>query len=75
VENTDETYQRALEGAATMTITINASPRERRDNRTDELTEVELSKVSGGSQSSGAGAGKVKFNPFSITRKIDAASP
>src|ERR1700759_3293362 len=28
-----------------------------------------------GSQSSGAGAGRVKFNPFSITRKIDCASP
>jgi type VI secretion system secreted protein Hcp len=28
-----------------------------------------------GSQSSGAGAGKVTFNPFSITRKIDRASP
>ncbi len=28
-----------------------------------------------GSQSSGAGAGKVQFNPFSITRKIDLASP
>jgi type VI secretion system secreted protein Hcp len=28
-----------------------------------------------GSQSRGAGAGKVTFNPFSITRKIDAASP
>ncbi len=28
-----------------------------------------------GSQSSGAGAGKVSFNPFSITRKIDKASP
>jgi type VI secretion system secreted protein Hcp len=27
-----------------------------------------------GSQSSGAGAGKVTFNPFSITRKIDTAS-
>jgi type VI secretion system secreted protein Hcp len=27
-----------------------------------------------GSQSSGAGAGKVTFNPFSITRKIDKAS-
>jgi type VI secretion system secreted protein Hcp len=27
-----------------------------------------------GSQSSGAGAGKVTFNPFSITRKIDCAS-
>ena len=28
-----------------------------------------------GSQSSGAGAGKVTFNPFSITRKIDRFSP
>jgi len=28
-----------------------------------------------GSQSTGAGAGKVTFNPFSITRKIDKASP
>jgi type VI secretion system secreted protein Hcp len=28
-----------------------------------------------GSQSSGAGAGKVTFNPFSITRSIDTASP
>ncbi len=28
-----------------------------------------------GSQGGGAGAGKVTFNPFSITRKIDAASP
>jgi type VI secretion system secreted protein Hcp len=28
-----------------------------------------------GSQSSGAGAGKVTFKPFSITRKIDCASP
>lgn len=28
-----------------------------------------------GSQSAGAGAGKVTFNPFSITRKIDKASP
>jgi len=28
-----------------------------------------------GSQSKGAGAGKVTFNPFSITRKIDKASP
>ena len=28
-----------------------------------------------GSQSSGAGAGKVTFNPFSITRKTDKASP
>jgi type VI secretion system secreted protein Hcp len=28
-----------------------------------------------GSQSSGVGAGKVTFNPFSITRNIDRASP
>jgi len=28
-----------------------------------------------GSQSTGAGAGKVTFNPFSITRKIDLSSP
>jgi type VI protein secretion system component Hcp len=28
-----------------------------------------------GAQSSGAGAGKVTFNPFQITRKIDVASP
>jgi len=28
-----------------------------------------------GSQSSGSGAGKVTFNPFSITRKIDKSSP
>lgn len=28
-----------------------------------------------GSQSSGAGAGKITFNPFSITRKIDKLSP
>jgi type VI protein secretion system component Hcp len=59
-----------------MTIAINASAaRERRDNQTHELTEVELSKVTGGSPSSGAGAGKTEFNPFSITRKIDVASP
>src|SRR5437660_887327 len=28
-----------------------------------------------GSQSKGAGAGKVAFNPFSITRPIDKSSP
>ena len=28
-----------------------------------------------GSQATGAGAGKITFNPFSITRKIDKASP
>jgi type VI secretion system Hcp family effector len=28
-----------------------------------------------GSQSTGAGAGKITFNPFSITRKVDRSSP
>jgi hypothetical protein len=28
-----------------------------------------------GSQSTGAGAGKVTFNPFSITRRIDTSTP
>jgi type VI secretion system Hcp family effector len=28
-----------------------------------------------GSQSTGAGAGKVTFNPFSVTRKVDKSSP
>ena len=46
-----------------------------RDNRTDELTEVELSKATGGSQSTGAGAGKVTFNATQITKQSDAASP
>ena len=47
----------------------------------DELNEQDLNKVSGGdsfdieqalnisSQSTGAGAGKIAFSPFSITRK------
>jgi len=47
----------------------------------DELSEQDLNKVSGGesfdleqvlnirSQSTGTGAGKIAFNPFSITRK------
>jgi type VI protein secretion system component Hcp len=38
----------------------------------DELSEKELEKATGGD---GAGAGKVSFNPFSITRKIDKSSP
>ncbi len=49
---------------------------ERREQR--ELHNEELDQVSGGntgSQSTGAGAGKVTFNPFSITRKIDKSSP
>ena len=47
----------------------------------DEITEMSddrLDVVSGGnigSQSIGIGAGKITFNPFSITRKIDMSSP
>jgi hypothetical protein len=52
-----------------MTTVINSSAARERDNQTGDLTEVELSKVTGGSQSTGAGAGRVTFNPFSITRK------
>ena len=40
---------------------------------TNELSEAELEKATGGS--GGSGAGKVTFNPFSITRKIDKSSP
>ena len=39
------------------------------------LDEHEMSEVVGGGQSSGAGAGKVTFNPFSITRKVDTTTP
>jgi type VI protein secretion system component Hcp len=42
---------------------------------TKELSEAGLEKATGGSQSSGSSAGKVTFNPFSITRKIDKSSP
>jgi hypothetical protein len=35
----------------------------------NEISGTDLDKVAGGSQSSGAGAGKVCFNPFPITRK------
>jgi type VI protein secretion system component Hcp len=41
---------------------------------TKELS-ADLGMVTGGSQSSGSGAGKITFNPFSIARKIDRASP
>jgi type VI protein secretion system component Hcp len=49
--------------------------RPRNQTTTKELSEAELENATGGSQSSGAGAGKVTFNPFSITRKIDKSSP
>jgi type VI protein secretion system component Hcp len=42
-------------------------------DRQEELTESELCNVSGGG--SKTGAGKVTFNPFSITKHIDVASP
>jgi type VI protein secretion system component Hcp len=58
-------------GAVTMsTIIVNAKSCEQ--GRQQELTEAELANVDGGS---GAGAGKVTFNPFSITRHVDKASP
>jgi type VI secretion system Hcp family effector len=36
---------------------------------------VEQQVPSIGSQSGGAGSGKVTFNPFSVTRKVDASTP
>ena len=48
------------------------SPQSRR--QAEQLTEL-LCNVSGGTQSTGAGAGKVTFNPFSITKRVDKASP
>jgi type VI protein secretion system component Hcp len=49
----------------------------RSETRPAELSDRQLDQVAGGigSQSTGAGAGKVTFNPFSITRKVDRASP
>jgi hypothetical protein len=43
--------------------------------QSEELTELELCKIVGGSPSTGAGAGKVTFNPFLITKHVDKASP
>ncbi|HZM28708.1 MAG TPA: type VI secretion system tube protein Hcp [Gemmatimonadales bacterium] len=57
-----------------MTTAIKAPAARGRENQPRELTEVELSHVTGGG-SSGADAGKVTFNPFSITKTIDKASP
>jgi type VI protein secretion system component Hcp len=47
--------------------------RDRREPRA--LHNEDLDQVTGGSQSTGAGAGKVTFNPFSVTRMIDKTSP
>lgn len=40
-----------------------------------ELSEAELEEATGGSHSTGSGAGKVRFNEFSITKTTDASSP
>jgi hypothetical protein len=42
---------------------------------TKELSEAELERATGGSDSSGIGTGRASFNQFSITRKIDRSSP
>jgi type VI protein secretion system component Hcp len=57
-----------------MTTAIKAPTARGRENQPRELTEVELSKVTGGG-ASGADAGKVTLSPFSITKTIDKASP
>lgn len=47
------------------------APADRSVASPQELSAADVAHVAGGSRSSGAGAGKVTFNPFSITRKID----
>jgi len=61
-------------GAIEMTTQSDNKDKAEQKISKDELSEKELEKATGGS-SSGAGAGKVTFNPFSITRKIDQSSP
>jgi type VI protein secretion system component Hcp len=58
-----------------MSKMINPAESCQRRRQTEELTELELGNITGGSQSTGAGAGKVTFNPFSITKRVDKASP
>jgi hypothetical protein len=56
-----------------MTATKNtAATSERPNGQARELTEAELAPISGGT---GSGAGKIKFNEFSIKKTTDAASP
>ena len=57
----------------TMSNNLVESCQQRR--QAEELTELDLCNITGGSQSTGAGAGKVTFNPFSITKRVDKASP
>jgi hypothetical protein len=41
----------------------------------NQLDESALDQVSGGTDTAGAGAGKIKFNEFTIEKTTDAASP
>jgi len=59
-----------------MSTAIKAPTARERENQPRELTELELSQVTGGgSSTSGADAGKVTLSPPSITKTIDKASP
>jgi bacteriocin-like protein len=54
--------------------TIIVSTKSRKQDRREELTESELSNVSGGGGKTSARAGNVTYNSISITKHIDAAS-
>ncbi len=56
-----------------MTTEINAKIACERDNQIRDLTEVELSQVTGGSDPNGSG--RVALSEFVITKTIDKASP
>jgi hypothetical protein len=62
-------------GAITMSKTNNPVESCQPRRPADELTELDLCNVTGGSKSSGAGAGKASFHDFSITKHVDKASP
>jgi hypothetical protein len=68
------------EGTITMTNKVDpganpAAPFET-DNQTGELTETQLSEVTGGSsQSTDAGKARTTISDFHITKKTDATSP
>jgi type VI protein secretion system component Hcp len=57
-----------------MSNMINRVEPPQRRRQTGELSELERCNIVGGSQSTGAGAGKVTFNPFSITKHVDKAT-
>ena len=54
--------------------TIIVSTKSCKQDRREELTESELSNVSGGGGKTGARAGNVTYNSISITKHIDTAS-